>query len=115
MVRPGYLRVQNLPTFRTRELSRLVRPFMDLKPLGVKERFAANVAYAVRIVFIQVSSQSPKHVELSLTYMAAVRADIQLEIGYALTVYHFVVDLAKMAAHLADICQIQMTVAAFQI
>lgn len=50
------LRLQNLSALGTRELSRFVRAFMDLKTFRIKERFPANVAYAIRIVLVKVGS-----------------------------------------------------------
>lgn len=99
------LRLQHLTALGTRKVARFVCAFVDLQPFGIKKGFPANVAYAIRIMLVQVSRQCSEDVELLLANMARVRTRIDFVVCNAFCVNDFLVDLAKMAAHLADVCQ----------
>lgn len=90
-----------------------MRAFVDFKSLGVKERFPANVADAIRVMLVKVGGQSAEDVELLVTQMARVRTRIDFIICDAFGVDNFLVGVRKMASHLVDICQVEVTDAAF--
>lgn len=77
---------ENLATDRARVGAPLMESFMDFQTFAVQKRSAAYVAYAVRVVHVQMGGEGSEYMESVTAYMATVWTTVQFVVGNALSV-----------------------------